>query len=323
MGKRVNFGATGRDVHIDVPLSNVAINYTPTGLIADMVFPIVNVAKQSDMIAVFSRGEALREENDRRAPGTAANRVTRSVSSDTYFANNYALSDAVVIEDRANADPIYVQQLYNNRAQWLKGKLDLQWERRLTNIVTSGTNVGSSSAVSSGWTDLSNADALGDVNNAIDNVFDSTGLKPNRIVFGEAAWRNFRRNTNVRDLINGVNNGGGFATQDQVANLLEVNEVLVGAGFANTAAEGQAEVLATLWGDNVLVYFAPEAASIEMPSLGYSFRWAAPGIPNMQAERHPFDSILKSELVELGYYQDEKITGAEYGYLITAVNSST
>jgi hypothetical protein len=55
----------------------------------------------------------------------------------------------------------------------------------------------------------------------------------------------------------------------------------------------------------------------------YSYRWAAGGLPNMQAERHPFDPKTKSEEVEVGYYQDEKITGSDYSFLLTAVNSST
>ena len=43
----------------------------------------------------------------------------------------------------------------------------------------------------------------------------------------------------------------------------------------------------------------------------------------MQVERHPYDSRTKTEDVEVGYYQDEKITGASYAFLLTAVNSST
>lgn len=323
MAKKVKFGATGRDVHVDMPLSQVAQNYKPDGFIADMVFPIVPVGKQSDRIIVFSRAEALRLEDDKRAPTTEANKIQRTVSSDTYFADNYALKDAVALEDLTNADPAYTQLLYNERAEYVVSKLWLNWERRITNIVTSGSNVGSFAAVASGWTDLTNSDPLGDVNTGIDNVFDSTGKRPNNVDFGEQAWRNFRRNTNVRNLINGVNNGGGFVSREQVANLLEVDRVLVGASFVNTAEEGQDEVLTTMWGDTVLIHHTPAQPSRDVPSLGYSFRWNTPGLPNMQAERHGMDPKKKAEEVEVGYYQDEKIVGKEYGFLLEAVNSST
>ena len=41
----------------------------------------------------------------------------------------------------------------------------------------------------------------------------------------------------------------------------------------------------------------------------------------MIAERHPFDPKTKSEEIELGYYQDEKITAKNLGFLMTHVTS--
>jgi hypothetical protein len=42
----------------------------------------------------------------------------------------------------------------------------------------------------------------------------------------------------------------------------------------------------------------------------------------MEAEVHPYDRKTKSEEVELGYYQDEKIVASELSYLITDCNSA-
>jgi hypothetical protein len=319
------FSATGRDVHVDVPLSNIAINHRPVGHIADMIFPIVPVQKQSDRIVVFSREEAYREEEARRAPGTEANTILRSVSSETYFADNYALKFPVTIEDRNNADPIFAQELYNGAARYVTEKLLLGWEIRQADQVTNTANVGSSSAVSSGWIDTVNSNPLTDVEKGIDNVFDSTGMRPNRVVFGEVAWRNFRRNENVRNLLGrgDAQTGGGYASLAEAADLLDVEQVLVGASFKNTAIEGQAEALVQVWGDNVLCYYAPMTASVDTPSFGYSMRWRIPGVPDMQAERHPYDGKTKSEEVEVGYYQDEKVVGKDYSFLLVAVNSTT
>ena len=83
--------ATGRDLHIDVTLSNMAMGYRPEGFIADMIFPTVLVPKQSDLYNIFDRGDRLRVEDTTRAPGTwfgldgslssAVNAVTWEVSS--------------------------------------------------------------------------------------------------------------------------------------------------------------------------------------------------------------------------------------------------
>lgn len=320
---RMKFGAVAPDMHVDQLLSNMALNYRPMGMIADMIFPTVPVQKQSDHYAIFTRADALRIEDTKRSPDTEANKITRMPSSDTYYAENYALKYPVTIEDRANADPIFVTELINGRVEFIMDKLGLDWENRIAALVTNTSNVGSSAAVSSGWTDHTNADCLGDINAAIDNVKDSTGMTPNRIVFGESAWRNFRRNVDVRNIINGTNNGGGYANIQQVQDLLEIERVMVGGAYKNVGNEAQSESLTQIWGDNVLVFYSADRPSMDRPSFGYSFRWSAPGLPNMQVERHPFDTRRKSEEVEAGYYQDEKITGAEYGFLMTAVNSST
>ena len=80
--------------------------------------------------------------------------------------------------------------------------------------------------------------------------------------------------------------------------------------------EAQAESLSKVWGENVLVYHAPSAPSMEEPSFMYSFRWNKPGLPNMTVERHPYDTKKKQDDVECGYYQDEKITGADLAFLL-------
>lgn len=314
-------GATHKQMHIDKMLSEFAVNYKPEGFIADTIFPTVNVQKQSDLYATFSRADKLRSENDKRAPGTEARRIDLQIGSGTYYANNYALKYGVTIEDKANADPMFVQQLINARAEFIMDKLLLNMEKRVANLVTSGSNVGSYTAVASGWNGA--GDVLGNLNAAIDNVHYSNGVMPNKIVMGVEAWKSFRRDSTVRNLIFGTNNGGGYPNVTQAAALLDVDEIMIGGAFQNTTDEGQAESLASVWADNVLVYYAPPSPSIERPSLGYNLRWSGAGLPNMQAERHAYDTKTKSEEIEIGYYQDEKLVAPSYGFLLTAVNSST
>ena len=313
--------ATGRDVHVDKVLSQMALNYRPSGFVADTIMPVVNVQKQSDYFLEFSREDRLRRENTQRAPGTEARRIEQAVGSGTYFARNYALKAAVTIEDKANADEMFLAEIYNGRTELILDHLMLDWEIRVANQVTSTSNVGSSSAVSSAWNGA--GDPLGDINTAIDNAHYAQGMMPNRIVFGIEAWKSFRRDSTVRNLIFGNNNGGGYPNVSQVAGLLDIPNVGVAGAFQNTADEGLAEALSTIWKDDVLVYYAPDAPSRERPSFAYAFRWAAPGLPNMQVERHPYDSRKKAEEIEAGYYQDEVITQPGYGFLLKAVNSST
>lgn len=322
MPVRAHFAAVGRELHIDVPLSNVAIDYQPQELIAPRFAPVVPVPNLTGIIPTFSRRDRVATVDDLRAPGTEANIIRREVGSDSFVCKGRALKDKVTLEDRNNADPIYVQKLYNGSVEFTTGRLLLNWEVRLANQVTSGSNVGSYSAVASSWSDHTNSNPLNDVYTAIDNVKDRTGVRPNKVTFGEFAWRHFHRNDTVRNLIFGTNNGGGYPTEAQAAALLGVDEIMIGGAYKDTANREQTESLKQVWHDNVIVSYVPPSPSIYVPSFMYSFRWTLPGVPNMQAERHGWESKTKAEEVEVGYYQDERITGAEYAFLIKGVGSS-
>jgi len=318
-------GATGRDLHIDQHLSNVAMSYRPMGMIADLIAPIVSVGKQSDIYPIWSQADALRVEDDKRAPGTEANLISQDVSSEAYFAKNYALKTGLTLEDRENMDAGFIKELRDGKARFLKGKVAIAWESRVCLQVTSGSNVGSYSTVISDWMDhaTGNSTPLADVQTALDNVQDLTGYRPNRLIMGELAWRHFRRHADVIAILYGDSGQGQprYASREQVKAIFEVDQFLVGAAYYNSAPEGQSASLSPLWLDNVLAYYAPPAPSIDEPSFMYSFRWSKPGLPNMGVERHPFDSKKKSEEVEIGYYQDEKVTSAPLSFLITNVTS--
>lgn len=315
--------ATGKDLHINVPLSNVAIQYVPAGMIAEQIAPIVVVAKQSDSYNTWSIADAYSIENDKRAPATEANVITRSVSSDTYFAKNYALKDRIPYEDIRNADAAMIMTQRNHRIEYLKNKLYLNWEYRVGLQVTSGSNVGSYSGVASNWSDeaTGHSDPIEDLTKAMLNVEGVTGYMPNRAIFGGVAWKHFRNHADVISRLYGNQTGsnGRIISVQQAANLLELDQVLVGKAKYNTTMEGQTAVLADIWGSNVLLYYAPKAASNVDPSFMYSFRW--PVVADMQAEVFQLPRAAAEE-VQLSYYQDEKITASTLGFLITSVASS-
>lgn len=323
--RRMEFGTTTNPyLHVDQVMTQVAIGYRPQGMIVDRIAPVVPVNKQSDFYIVYDRADTLRNYNtaSRRAPGTEARKVSRAVGSGTYFAPNYALKIPVTIEDNANADAAYQQHFLNQHGMFLQDLLFLAWENRMATLATTTANVGSGAGVSSAWTG-STSNPIGNVNQAINNVHYSTGYRPNKMAMGIQAWNSLRTHPDIRGLIFGTNNGGGYPSTAAVAAVFDLEEILVSGAFINNTNEAQAEALTSPWLDHVVVYYAPKTPSILVPSAFYSFRWAPAGLSNMQVERHPFDSKTKSEEVEVGYYQDERVTGPAYAYVIRAVNSST
>jgi len=76
-------GATAKDLHVDKVLTEFAMGYRPAGMIADMIFPMVTVDKQTDIYLQADRGRILRRQKTARSPGNEARRVERDFGSAT------------------------------------------------------------------------------------------------------------------------------------------------------------------------------------------------------------------------------------------------
>lgn len=317
--------STGRDLHIDKALTQIAINYRPQEMIADMIAPIIPVDKETDIYPIFSRQEAFTVESTLRSRGTEANKVTRSVSSAGYVVKNYALGYDIPIEDRANMDASFAFELEAGATRYLLNKLSLDYEKRVLSTVASTSNVATGFLPSSSWNApvaANQGDPIRQLFAVIEQQQALTAQRPNSILFGWQAWNWFRRNSNVRNFILGSNNGGGLVTRQNAQALFEFDRFLVSQAFWSTANEAQAEALVSPFSDKVLVYYAPLTPSRDDPSYMYSFRWQNPALPApMVVERHQYDTRRKVEGIEVGYYQDEKVVGSTYGALLLGVGS--
>jgi len=305
------------DVHIDAALSNLAIDYRPQGFIADQIFPIVPVSKKSDNFYVFNQGDKFRETRDYRVPGQPPNMVSFDVSSDGYNCVNYALGTYITAEEAANADVAIRSR--QRRANFITDLLLINYELRVARMVTSTSNVGTYTTTASAW-GTDNADPYEDAQGDIAMLEDISGYKANLVVFGKTAWRKFRDSKEIRELL--YPHGGGIPKVDQVATLLEVDKVLVGGAYYNTAAKGATMALSQIWNDSVLYAYIPPKPAIDVPSFGYSFRWTVPNMPNWVVRVFPFDPKAGRQDIHVGYYQDEKIIDSNLAVLRVGVGSS-
>jgi hypothetical protein len=311
-------------VHVDRHLTNVALNYRPSGFIAADIAPIVPVMKRSDSFINYTQADMFRREDAQRNEGDEAKVINFGASSDFYNVKNYALKFRMTLETELNRDPEYRMLSEENRTRFLVDKHLIDWETRIASLALNTANVGSTVTINSAWTDATNSRPVTNIMTVLNNFFLGTGYKANRMLFGYQAWNNFIQSNQVRDGVMNPNvtGGGQYPVAENVARYFGMDRVIVAAATRNTADVAQTQTLNTIWGDNVLVYYAPPAASVEFPSWMYSFRWNAPGLPNMTVERHPYDPKRKIYEVEVGYYQDEKITNAAFCNWIRAVNSS-
>jgi hypothetical protein len=85
---------------IDVALSQFAQMYRNNTLVAEMLFPRVEVMKESDLFWLFGiENQALRE-NVLRAPGAAAERIQQTLSKTPYSTTDHSLARLITDEER-------------------------------------------------------------------------------------------------------------------------------------------------------------------------------------------------------------------------------
>ena len=309
-------GATGRDLHIDTPLTNLTIAYEPIGLIAPMIYPIVPVDKESNVYYTWAKAESLRLHDAQRARGRATNRINFDVSSDTYAVKNYALAMDIPLEDIDNADaPLDIMGSASRR---VVNALNLAWESRLATTLTTTTNMTSSTALSNNWADLTNSNPVDDLYVGRDAIRKATGMTPNVGVFGVHAWSRFSRHPDVIEFIRGKgdNTGGGPVSEAQVATAFGLSRVLVGKGLKNTTGEGLTATYTDIWSTAAVLLYVAQAPGLMEASHGYTFRWTPAGMPGALAVERYSNQREKTESVEVHMFQDEKVTGTDLGYLI-------
>ena len=98
---------TASDVHVNAALTNISVAFMQEegSFVADRVFPIIPVPKQSDRYFVYNKGDFFRSEAQLRAPGAPSAGTGFSIdNTPSYFADVYAIHKDIDDQIRANSD---------------------------------------------------------------------------------------------------------------------------------------------------------------------------------------------------------------------------
>jgi hypothetical protein len=108
------------------------------------------------------------------------------------------------------------------------------------------------------WSDYANSDP----NKAILTACDDMAMRPNLIVFGQSVWTQYRQHPKVIKATNKNSGDAGIAAREAVAELLEMDKVLVGQSYHNSSKKGQAVTRSRLWGNYVSLIYQDRLASV-------------------------------------------------------------
>lgn len=85
--------------------------------------------------------------------------------------------------------------------------------------------------------------------------FDKAWMRPNVLAIGHPVWSVLRVHPKVVSAALGNDGQYGVVTRQRLAELLEVDEVLVGSAWVNSVKPGKTPVLMRLWGKHALGFF--------------------------------------------------------------------
>lgn len=313
----------GRDLHIDAVLSNIMVGRKPQGGIVDQLVPIIPVGKQSNVFYKSQYKDHLLWQDGltRRAKGAKSREIFFTVSSDTYYAQNFALGGRWFDEDVANEDdPIRLRQRTAGR---VTDRLKLDYEARVAALANVSTNVSTTYSVSTAWSNVTGSRPFSDLSDRVEDFRELTTLRPNVLILPEQVAQKVRKSDEVRDILFG--DRGGVATDDQIAQLLKIDRILVPELFVNTAGPAETALgsgtVAPVWGNKAfLAYVADLNGQDEADTWITAFRWTDPSFGTPWAIRaFNHDDERRSQKVEASYYQAEKVISTDLGFAINSI----
>jgi len=302
--------ADAGDVHINRALSMVTIGYRPGGFIADDIFPMVGVNKQSDIIPGYDQSPWYRDEGQRlvRAPGGKTAKTGLTVNQDTYFAINNAIGADIPYEIRDNQDSPW--DMERDVALLLTGLLQLRRERVFAATHMAAGAWGTDFTIANKWSDYGLSTPLADMRAQQRAIRRTIGRAGNKWVLGDIVWQRLQDHPDFVQRL--ADNSLRVVQRDTLASLLELpaGSILVGESMFTSSAEGVAEasvVYADVWDDDALCLYVPESPSLVQPAAGLTFFWKnsiAPTAP--QFARRWEDQEDKKIVLEVHTYFHQK-----------------
>lgn len=306
------------DLHVDTLMTGISIAYKNADYIADQIFPIVPVAKQSDKYVIFDQSHWFRDEAKLRATATKSQRGGYTVTNASYFADRYSLAKEVADEQRDNADAPF--NLDREATLFVTDKMQLRREVAFaTDFFTTGVwgtdKVGGTDFTQ--WSNYAGSTPLADIESFVNTVEGSIGRTPNTWVMGKPVWSQLKWHPDLVDLIKYTQRGQ--LSTELFASLIEFERVLVGKAIYTTSVEGTAEGSVTytrIWGKNALALWVPDRAGMTIPAAGYTFVWQR--VPNaLQYIKRMRDEEREVDIFEGNTYFDQRATGTTSGLFMS------
>jgi hypothetical protein len=291
--------------------TNIAIAYMNEAYIADAVLPRVPVGTQDFKYTKWTMAEGFTLPDTKVGRKGQPNEVEFTGTEASGSCVAFGLDDPVPQDDIDNAPPGYDPEA--KAVERVTDLILLDREVRAAGQVFNTANFATGfKATLSGtgqWSDYTNSDPA----SAILTALDSCIIRPNRAVIGQAVYTKLRMHPKIVQAFYGNSATAGVVPKSFLEELLELDEILVGKGWVNSAKKGQTASLVRVWGKHAVFFYQnANADSQGGTTFGYTAQW---GQRLAGSERDSKIGLRGGQRVRVGEYVKEVIAADNLGYM--------
>lgn len=281
-------------------------------MIADEVLPRVNVGDRAFEWIEYPEAEMFGVPDTRVGPRSAPNQVEltgvkREAGVEDFGIDIPLDNPSIERAEKAGYDP-------RNRATEMATNIVLlDREIRVAKVITDTALYDAEQKLAA--TAASFFDVAADPFESIDAMLDACWMKPNQLVFGHAAWRNFRKHPKAVQAVKGTTTASGRLTRQEVADAFEVNRILVGSGRVNVARPGLTPTLNRTWGATISGQYIDRTVTPE--TGGVTFGMTAVYGSKVAGTKKVDMGLTGGEMVRAGESIRELVVARRAGFLIS------
>lgn len=255
---------------VDKLLTNVSSMYVPDGYISEKILPNLSVKQKSGKLGKYGLNH-LRIVNAKMGGRGRAARFEPIVrDSDLYLVESHGLEGLVTEDDYDN-----VEEPFDAEKDETLGLTSTLWTAKEyaiasvlfdTAIITQNITL---VAATDKYSDYVNSTPLENFRDGQNAILDGSGKMPNQGIMSQKVFNTLKYHPAILRTLGYADNRAGTLKNAEIAHALGVDILHVGDAAFNNAKLGQADNLQQIWGDSILMYYAPKTAAKYQQSLGY------------------------------------------------------
>lgn len=322
----------GQQVHIDSALSRFSVGVMEAAeKVFGSFFPITPVDQLSNKYHVVDRNPFMRGDSQPLIPGKESAGHDFTLSNDNYNCVTYGEHADVFDQDLRNADnPRLIEE---GASRLATVNLLLSHEQRFqTGYFKTGV-WGTDVTITNKWDTKAGSDPLADVDTGVETLLLNGGRPEGamlKLLCGWQVWKALKNHPVIVDRVKAGGSPGSPAkvTRQAVAQLMDIDELVVADSVQATNPVGAAETYGFVFGKHALLaYVGRNGEGDFMASAGRLFAWRGVNGGTVNGDSvaiEVFDASL-AHLHKVRYEAkmsvDFKVTGAKLGYFMNAAVS--